>query len=140
MNKNGFTLLEVLFTLGVLSILLFISVPISFSTLEKQQIQQFFNTFEFDVLYIQHLSTTSDEFIKIRFYEDHYKVYKGSKEKLAIRNYPDGLQVDRRVNPEISFYVSGIVEKPGTIKVTTNDGTYHIVFPLGKGRCYIVKV
>lgn len=140
MRKNGFTLLEMLFVLGILSILLFISIPLNIATLEKQQIEQFFNTFESDVLYIQSTTTSSNKPVKIRFMEDRYKIRQSNHAPLAIRNYPEGLKMDWRKKPYLVFNETGTVINPRTIKVTTKQGTYNIVFPLGKGRCYIVKI
>lgn len=140
MRRNGFTLLEMLFALGVLSILVFISIPLNIATLEKRQIEQFFHTFESDVLYIQNLTSSSKEPVKIRFMKDQYKIRKSNHAPLAIRHYPEGLKMDWRKKPDLVFKESGTVINPRTIKVTTKHGTYNIVFPLGKGRCYIVKI
>ncbi|MBM7597973.1 competence protein ComGD [Virgibacillus halotolerans] len=139
-NNNAFTLLEVLFAMGILSLLLFISIPLNLTTLEKQQIEQFFKTFESDVLYIQNSSITTDEIIYLRFLDDRYILRKANGNSMATRNYPKGLKIDSRTKPDIVFHETGTIINPRTIKVTTNNGTYHIVFPLGKGRCYIVKI
>lgn len=141
MNKNGFTLIEMLFVLGILSVLLLVTVPLNIQTLDKQRTKQFLDTFEFDVLYIQSLTSTSDESepIRIRFHDDHYKIRQGRK-TLTIRSYPSGLTLDKRTGDTITFSNSGTILDPRTLKVKANDGDYHIVFPLGKGRCYIVKL
>jgi competence protein ComGD len=140
MRENGFTLLEVLFAMGILSLLLFISIPLNLATLERQQIEQFFNTFESDVLYVQNATGISDESTYLRFFEDHYTIRVAGNKPRINRSYPQGLKVDWRTKSDIVFNETGTIINPRTIKVTTNKDTFHIVFPLGKGRCYIVKI
>lgn len=139
-KRNGFTLIEMLIVLGILSVLLLISSPLNYSALEKQRTKQFFDTFEFDVLYIQNLSTSSENSLKIRFFDNNYKVFNAINQVIETRIYPDGMIIDPWVHSTITFNQNGTFMKPGKIKVTTNHGMYHIVFPLGKGRCYIVEI
>ncbi|WP_404453002.1 prepilin-type N-terminal cleavage/methylation domain-containing protein [Virgibacillus necropolis] len=70
--KNGFTLIEVIFVLGVLSILLLLSTPIKVSILDNQKEKQFLTTFENDILYMQSLSYLSEEYFGLKIKSDSY--------------------------------------------------------------------
>lgn len=141
-NKNGFTLIEVIFVLGVLSILLLLSAPIKISVLDSQKEEQFLATFENDLLYMQNISYLSTDDIKMEFYAESYVVINGIGNKTLLRrSIPTGWKFDLRTFQKrgISFNASGTIREPGNMQLTTNKSSYRIVFPLGKGRCYIEK-
>ncbi|MGJ9456958.1 competence type IV pilus minor pilin ComGD [Oceanobacillus sp. CF4.6] len=139
-NCNGFTLLEVLFVLTSLSVILLLFPTINLDAIEKQQEKQFLETFQFDVLYVQSLSTlNTDEKVFIRLYKDHYKILQGTKKTIAERFYPSGLLIDPRGNADIIFNENGTFLYPRTIKITTKHAVYDAVFQLGKGRFYIAE-
>lgn len=137
-KQSGFTLVELLLVLSILSILLLLSVPLNISGLQKHQDEQFLETFQYDVLYIQHLATTTtdDKRVYIRFQNDRYSIIENTK-TLETRYYPDGWEMDPRTMEELSFKSTGTVRQPGRIKMTSKNNTYFVVFPLGKGRGYV---
>jgi competence protein ComGD len=138
-KEKGFTLLELLITLSILMIMLLLVAPISLSTLDAAEEERFFQTLEFDVLYIQsmaheRLSTT------ISFADDHYKIIRRAQEGGTIRRYyPKGITINSRISNEITFDYRGSVRNPRTIEVHTKNETYRMIFPFGKGRYYIEK-
>ncbi|UJL44839.1 prepilin-type N-terminal cleavage/methylation domain-containing protein [Virgibacillus sp. NKC19-16] len=139
-KQSGFTLVELLLVLSILSILLLLSVPLNISGLQKHQDKQFLETFQYDVLYIQNLAatTTDDKRVYIRFHNDRYEIIVERK-TLETRYYPDGWEVDPRAMGELSFKSTGTIRQPGRIKMTSKHDTYFVVFPLGKGRGYVVE-
>ena len=137
-TPNGFTLLEVLFVIALLSIFLLLLPPINVEVIEKQQEKQFLETFKFDVLYVQNMSNLiTNEEVFIRLYKDNYKILRGSTETIAKRTYPPGLEIDSRGNSDISFNSTGAFLYPRTIRIATKHSNYNAVFQLGKGRFYI---
>ncbi|MBY7143382.1 prepilin-type N-terminal cleavage/methylation domain-containing protein [Virgibacillus sp. NKC19-3] len=139
-SQRGFTFVELLLVLSILSILLLLHVPLNISGLQKHQSEQFLETFQYDVLFIQHLATTTtdDKRVYIKFHNESYEMIHGRK-TMKTRYYPDGWEVDPRVMKEISFKSTGTIRQPGRIKMTSKHSTYFVVFPLGKGRGYIVE-
>jgi len=137
-NQKGFSLLEVLFVLSIVSIIIVLTAPLNLSILERQQEKQFLETFQSDVLYIQNIAMTSDQLAEIVFSEDHYTIQIGKK-KTEKRFFPSGWQVKAEVVPIITFNEYGTIKKSGTVKVRSRQSAYDIVFPLGKGRCYIIE-
>ncbi|WP_449355721.1 competence type IV pilus minor pilin ComGD [Virgibacillus natechei] len=139
-KQSGFTLVELLLVLSILSILLLLSVPLNISGLQKHQDNQFLETFQYDVLYIQHLATTTtdDKRAYIKFNNANYEIVENRK-TLETRYYPDGWEVDPWAKKELSFKSTGTIRQPGKIKMTSKNNTYFVVFPLGKGRGYVVE-
>ncbi|MTW85146.1 prepilin-type N-terminal cleavage/methylation domain-containing protein [Virgibacillus dakarensis] len=142
MRKNGFTLLEVIFVLGIWSLLILLSAPIQFSILDKQTEEQFFRTFESDILLMQSMSYAANDKmeLKINKNNNHYTIEIDNGKTLIERAFPSDWKIDERLlGKGVSFNKLGTIKQPGRIKVVTTTSTYHIVFPLGKGRCYIEK-
>lgn len=139
-KQNGFTLIEVLFVLGVWAIIILLSAPLNFSILEKQKEQQFFNTFHQDVLYLQNLSYSSNEKLQLRFYpeDNSYRIFSPGR-TLVERKIPEDWRINNVSFPQIIFTKTGTIRDPGTFFIYTNSGSYEIIFPFGKGRCYLVK-
>lgn len=136
---NGFTLLETMFVLGVVSIMLLLAVPLSWSLLEHQQEKQFLDTLQSDLLLIQSLSEQEEELIQIIFHEKDYLVQTSRTKEKTIRSFPPGWTFPPRSYTSISFK-DGQIRKPGTIKFKiNNEKEVKLVFPLGKGRGYIVE-
>ncbi|MFD1038474.1 competence type IV pilus minor pilin ComGD [Virgibacillus byunsanensis] len=137
-HQNGFTLLEVIFVLGIWSIIILISAPLNVTIVEKQEEKQFLETFKFDVLYMQNRSLLTNGYIKLTFYEESYAIHEDRK-RLIKRDIPSNWQVNKWNLPFLSFDHEGTIRQPGTFNIKTNLTNYLIVCPLGKGRCYIVE-
>ncbi|WP_188453666.1 competence type IV pilus minor pilin ComGD [Virgibacillus oceani] len=143
MRKNGFTLLEVLFSLSIWGLFILLSVPVMFSVIDKQEEKQFFETFEFDLLYMQNMSYTTTDYIRLTFKlnSNTYEIRKGNNDELLVkRSIPDDWIVQKRkMTKPISFNANGTIKQSGSLYIQTKLSEYRIVFPLGKGRCYIEK-
>jgi len=139
-NKNGFTLVEMLMVLGIVSILILLIPPINTESLKRQQDEQFLETFQFDVLYVQNMSNLiHNENVFIRIYKDSYKILKNNNETIAERPYPFGISINPGGYTDIRFKENGTMLYPRTILITTRHEVYKAVFQLGKGRFYFAK-
>jgi competence protein ComGD len=137
-KENGFTLVELLLSLSVVTVMVLLVVPISLSALQTAEEEQFFRTLESDVLYIQSMAH-EDVTFSIRFADDHYTIVRGSHGGTIKRDYPRGLTMETYTNQMLSFEQYGSVRNPRTIHIHTKKGSYRMVFPFGKGRYYIEK-
>ncbi|WP_404453415.1 competence type IV pilus minor pilin ComGD [Oceanobacillus kapialis] len=137
MKEDGFTLIEMLVVLSMLSVMALIAFPLEFRVLKEQQEKQFLNTLASDVMNIQQRSTISTGMNRITFYEDSYLVR--SEQSEIIRDYPDGLTIDTRTNRTINFNHNGNIKNPRTLFISGPIQHYRMVFPFGKGRFYLEK-
>lgn len=141
-NKNGFTLIESLLVLGVLAVCILLSPPIKTSILDNQKEKQFLATFENDLLFMQSISYLSAENFRMEIKSDTYLISGGHQSDLFLsRSIPKGWVFNLWTiqSGSISFNQNGTIRQSGTIQLVTDRSTYKIVFPLGKGRCYIEK-
>jgi len=140
-SNRGFTLLEVLFTLSMLSIIVSLSAPIIFSVLDNQSEKQFFDLLFSDLLLIQiasHGVNSGKAYVEFEEYSYTVHVDKNDHKRKFKRSYPSEWKKDERLFDEISFK-NGTIRKPGTILLKSENTDYRIIFPLGKGRGYVDK-
>ncbi|WP_077596507.1 competence type IV pilus minor pilin ComGD [Oceanobacillus kimchii] len=140
LSKNGFTLIEVLFSLAILMVIITFFAPSQMTQLNQLKEKQFFELLKYDVLYIQSRSRMyENERVLIRFYADEYRIIEGLNTN-EVRPYPAGLSIDTFGKREIYFNSNGTVIQPRTISVYGINKTYQLIFPLGKGRFYIAEI
>src|SRR5690625_3068594 len=135
---NGFTLIEMLFSIIILGLLSFIVVPSIFKSIERQEIKQFFNVLESDIFYIQNQAIGTRKYFRITFDENYYIVVDDSKNNNEIkRYYPKHFTQKIKIKNIITFTNDGTVSRSAKVLFTHRDTTYKLVFPLGKGRYYV---
>lgn len=134
-RSNGFTLVEMLFVLFVISIFTILFIPNFVKTIEKQQTAQFFDLFSSDIFYIQNQTLNTNESYRIWLRDDHYLII--SNDTMKRRNYPKHLEFTSYSNTRISFSKAGTVINPTTLRFKDRYHSYCVVFPFGKGRHYI---
>src|SRR5699024_603396 len=141
-NEHGFTMIELLIVLTIWSVLLLIVVRVPTKQIYVQQEKAFLNTFQMDVLYVQSISMgAGDKKIKIVFKEDRYEIVKGTNNSLIKkRPIPKSFNMKMGNFHQISFDQYGRIPKGGHFDIETPYTKYQVIFPLGKGRCYIIEV
>lgn len=141
MKKNGYSLLEIIFVLGIWSLFILLALPIQFDILEKQEEEKFFQTFKSDLLFIQNMALANNTNIRLDFEPNHtYSIMQKTGEKLVERSIPEDWEIKRKtMQGPIKFTTDGTISNPGSFTIKTKHAEYSIIFPLGKGRCYIEK-
>jgi competence protein ComGD len=140
MKRNGFTLIEMLVVLSLLSVLLLFSVPLQFQTLTTQSEKAFIEQFKMDVLFLQSQSglIRRDRYY-IRFLDDEYQVLQGRNSVFNGRPYPKEWKLRYDTRPDLSYAASGTVIRPRTIEFLSKTERIRFIFPLGKGGFYVDK-
>lgn len=136
---NGFTLIEVLFTLFIVSIVSVLFIPNMLQVIERQQTKHFFEIFNSDILMIQNKSIGEERNIRIRLRTDHYLIM-DERELIVQREYPKHLTYIEGSNNIITFNNTGTMMNPRTFHFRERNKAYLVVFPLGKGRHYIEEM
>jgi len=138
-KRNGFTLIECLITMAVVSILVMIAVPLTLRQINKYQESSFFQLVEHDLLIAQSLAMVTEDKIYMTIDPYYYKIH--SKENTYVqRSLPKGYVIHTKsMNNPISFNINGSIRKPGTMVLTTKHQQVHLIFPLGKGRARFEK-
>ncbi|SFD53811.1 competence protein ComGD [Lentibacillus persicus] len=139
-HEAGFTLIEVIFVLAVLSVLILLSAPLKSSVLETKTEETFLNTLEMDLLFMQSMASNSKSIYKMSFAVPGYYTIKHRDKLFRERKIPEGWRINTRTFKEvITFNESGNLRKSGTFAIHTLNEHYNVICPLGKGRCYIEK-
>ena len=129
--------------MSLFSLLITIGFSVSFHSLEKQKAEQFFKVFHSDLLYLQQVTMLKEESYYLIFNESShsYTIRKnGSASVLRARTFPSDWKLNLRTLADpLSFNFKGTIKTPGTFTMDTGFSVYKIVFPLGKGRSYIVE-
>lgn len=138
-HEAGFTLIEVIFVLAVLSVLILLSTPLKSSVLEKKTEETFLNTLEMDLLFMQSMASNSRKRCKLHFEKPGYYTIQQNALILRERRIPESWYLNRRKVDSIVFNGAGRILKPGTFAIHTLNEHYNVICTLGKGRCYIEK-
>lgn len=133
-NSKGFTLLELLFVLTIVSIVSLLILAPMFNTVTKQQSKHLLQTLESDVFLIQNHSLHSASNNRILMNKHHYIVR--YEDKNILRTYPNDLQLTS-ISSRIRFSTNGTILEPQTYLFKDSYEKYKIIFPFGKGRFYI---
>ncbi|GIO23144.1 prepilin-type N-terminal cleavage/methylation domain-containing protein [Oceanobacillus sp. J11TS1] len=139
-TERGFTLLEALFALSILSVILLLIPKHQMEHMENLENEQFLNTLEMDVLYLQNTMSTQ-EITKpyvLRFASDSYSILL-SNETIIKREFPSSVILTNPYLKDIKFSIGGVTMNPQTILMDIGGEPYRIVFPFGKGRFYAEK-
>ncbi|WP_027407781.1 competence type IV pilus minor pilin ComGD [Anoxybacteroides tepidamans] len=144
-HKNGFTFVEMLVVLMIVSVLAIISIPridrLSKVKEETYMIEQLTN----DLLYAQQYAMTHKTAVVVVFYngQGRYRVTENSMlgRLLLQRELPQkwAFEMATLQNP-LTFLANGNVNKSGTMFMRNGKKAYRIVFLLGKGRFYVQKL
>ncbi|GEN87393.1 competence type IV pilus minor pilin ComGD [Oceanobacillus sp. FSL W8-0428] len=137
-TERGFTLIETLFALSILSVILLLIPKHQIEQIDKLESRHFLDTLEMDVLYIQNKRSTqeSGKSYILRFYPDNYSILFNYSTEIR-REYPPLFSLDTPFPKDIEFSVGGVIKNPQSILISFGEERYRIVFPFGKGRFYV---
>lgn len=138
MKQNGFTFLEMLLVLSIISILSIVTYFNVAPLYERQKVERFFRQFSQDILYMQQLAINHRNLYMLRWVpEKHmYSIWEsGDARALMLREYERDIKVDLNTFPNpMTYNANGNINQGGTILLFYRARTYEIVFQLGRGR------
>lgn len=137
-KQAGFTLIELLVVVSIVTLILAITLPVSFSLLEKKTEEKILQLLQYDILFMQNESIGNQKYLRMIFTSSSYQIVDNEK-KLLERKLPEGWEIKKRTLDSISFNHNGTIRKAGTIQIISPTNQFNIVFPIGKGRGYIAK-
>lgn len=144
--NGGYTLLESLLVLFIVSVILTVTVLTLNSTKETYTGEQFREQLSNDLLFAQQYALSSKTSVYIIFTpsENYYRIRQGGfrVEELVYREYPSKIKINTRTMGErITYHGNGSITKSGAIAIYVDEiEQYRYVFTLGKGRFYVEKL
>lgn len=140
MRPFGFTFIELLISLSIISVISLLAVPHVTNMVYEQKMKRFFDVFAADVLFVQNQNMISGNSYRLLLTKDDYFIFNNKDGQTMVRrDYPNNLTLQYKSNFVVSFYLNGTVESVDTIYLSNEKSRYKIVFPLGKGRHYVEK-
>ncbi|MCR6110470.1 prepilin-type N-terminal cleavage/methylation domain-containing protein [Bacillus sp. A301a_S52] len=142
-KSNGFSMLELLIVLGVLSLELTISIPSVQSTKENLLLMNYLTRLEHDLYYYQLYAVTSGQRVTVHFGIDApvYTVIV-EDEVIVERSGPSELQfIEESLKlDELVFLEKGGLQRSGRITIKHGRTSYSLVFQFARGRFYFERI
>lgn len=144
-RKNGFTLLELLIVLMIVSTLTIVAIPQIDRLKKAKEETHMLEQLTDDLLYAQAYALTHRQSVVVVFYNAQGRYRMTERYTLGPvlldRTLPSPWKIELATlqNP-LTFLANGNVNKSGTVLLKNGKTTYKLVFLLGKGRFYVQKL
>lgn len=143
-NDHGFTLLEAMIVVAVITIMLTFSL-ITFQTFsEMMQRKTFIGQLKTDLYYLHSLAINQQKSIVFQFsvrnnqYEARFKDdNETSKDEIFKRKLPQQIKIEKSNLPSFVITPDGNVSNFGTVHFRQQEKTFKITFYIGRGRFYV---
>lgn len=144
LNKNGFTLVESLFVLSLVSVMSLVLITNIVPIYHQKVIESFLDQFEKDMLLAQQYAIVHEEPVYILFNGDQLQ-YSLEMNELATpllrRSYHPGILLEGgTLTNRVTYISNGSIQKSGAMYITYNNRTFKVIFYLGKGRIRIEEL
>ncbi|WP_416149526.1 competence type IV pilus minor pilin ComGD [Salipaludibacillus sp. HK11] len=141
--EKGFSLVEMLVVLFILSVILLVIVPSFQQQKNSLEMSYFLKELEQDLYYYQMVAMTNGRSVRFVFYSNspNYYVLDGARlihEKqgpVGLKFIPRSLELN-----ELRFTANGGILKAGRIEINLGGEKVHLVFHLLRGRFYFTEV
>ncbi|WP_239582856.1 competence type IV pilus minor pilin ComGD [Bacillus tianshenii] len=143
-HEQGFTLVESLLVLSLVSVILSFTILKIAQIEEKHVTKNFFSQLTNDLLFAQQYAMSTKRSVAITFSTSnhYYRITQGSGNELLKRTYHEDIRVDpRTMGTLLIFHTSGSIQKSGMMGISYKEQeNYRLVFQLGKGRFYVEAI
>lgn len=134
-SGKGFTLIETLLTLTIVSILLAIVIPISSTQIDNIKEKIFFSTLNQDLLLVQNEAITKFHPNSLSIRETTYNIGNLQDDHAFERVLPDSYKfIGFQQRREITFNNKGSLSAAGSFSIKAKNKNYWFILPPGKGR------
>nr|MBO2506518.1 hypothetical protein [Bacilli bacterium] len=140
-DEKGFTLLEMLLVLMIVSLIGMIGVTIPVKMTEKMIVEQFFHQLKLDIQMAQMWALENEKGCYVSFSSSNsYRIYHQMNDVLIERKIPDMISINDFSNlSTLSINTRGGVKNFGTITFQTPYGEKSIIINIDKGRIRYVE-
>ncbi|MBS4176353.1 competence type IV pilus minor pilin ComGD [Lederbergia citrea] len=136
-KENGFTLLEILIVICVMTVLLSFSFFTIKSFSELMQKRAFISQIQSDLYYAHSYALSRRETVTVRFsiLSNQYEAISGhSREIIVQRKIPKPIKLENSNVPSFIITPEGNVSNFGTVFFRLNDKRLKLTFFIGRGR------
>ncbi|WP_239724186.1 competence type IV pilus minor pilin ComGD [Mammaliicoccus sp. A-M4] len=140
MNNKGFTLIEMVIVLSILSIIVLITIHISINSVDKFGLTSGINDFETKLEYLETKSLSTKQPILVWFKPNSTKIqYQINNGNInSINLYKGKISKDNKFTTLV-YDGEGNINQFGTLKLEFNNKRYLVIFRIEKGWYRIVE-
>lgn len=140
MKVHGFTLIEMIFVISIVSLIMLISMILSKNSVENVNLNKGLQDFEVKLEYLETKSIASKRPILVWFKPNssqiEYQIKRNEIHTLSL--YKGHISNDNHFTTLV-FDGEGNINQFGTLKMVFNNKKYNIVFRIEKGRYRVVE-
>lgn len=138
-DENGFTFLEMLLVLSVVSVLTAVILPIGDRWITKQSEKEALYTFIATIHHAQAYAMANETYTAIRFRNSgkSYSLFAPSTVTYSTIDFPEGMHLFN--GRTIEFHPEGHILNPGTIVLRTTNGDKRLTLQLQHGRVIVYE-
>lgn len=142
LDSRGYTLLEMLLVLFILTIISSIVLQFSNEFAEKQKVESFIQQVQFDIQTIQALTIEQGRVITIEFNDkqSYYAYYDRSGQRIIDRPYPANIEFSPFSTVKLIRIFNGEINDFGKLKFITPLGEKQIIINIHKGRMKLAEL
>ncbi|MGD6766230.1 competence type IV pilus minor pilin ComGD [Mammaliicoccus lentus] len=139
-KEEGFTLIEMVIVLSILSIIVLITIHISINSVDKFGLTSGINDFETKLEYLETKSLSTKQPILVWFKPNSTKIqYQINNGNInSINLYKGKISKDNKFTTLV-YDGEGNINQFGTLKLEFNNKRYLVIFRIEKGRYRIVE-
>ncbi|UOY93993.1 type II secretion system GspH family protein [Ectobacillus sp. JY-23] len=136
--RQGFTFLETLLVLSIVSILLIVSFGL-YPKYEARVLEHFLEQLQKDIMFMQQTAMSHNIRHRLHWFpsDSRYVITGEGTVAVLVRNYDTDIQVRfETLSLPLIYSANGNISRGGTMYVSYKKSIYKVVFQLGKGRFY----
>lgn len=135
-NEQGFTLLELLIVLLIISTVFMFVLPSMAKTVNRQAHLHFFDELNSNIFFMQNYVLNRGKSSVINIQRNRYRFSRSYS--WTTHPYPDNLR-GPDILGKIEYSTKGSIKQPDSYIFSSDNIRYKVIFPFGKGRGYIVE-
>lgn len=141
MDNKGFTLIEILLVLAILSLITIISTQIIIKLNEEKEVNHFFEQLKLDILTIESYTIENNSYAYIILSPtlSKYQAVNEIGKVLFERKLPDSLKMNIDSNLKSIEFVSGKIRNFGKIIFNYKEKNVEFIVYIERGRARIVE-
>jgi competence protein ComGD len=139
-DRNGFSLIEMIIVLFVITILGTLAYPNFHSFIKNRETEYFVDALERDLHHMQQRAITEGNGYTLTINNDRkfYEIRSFGFGEQIKRYFPDYIYFESFSMPlKIQYNQFGNISTPGTIYIHAGPTIYKMVFQIGKGKFYV---
>jgi competence protein ComGD len=141
-DQRGFTFMELIIVLLLISSIGAIAYPKFDRFLKNRETEYFIRTFQKDIVHMQQKAINESRIYNLSIDNDKhlYEIRGNGSDHPTKRYFPKHIHFESfSMLLSVQFNQAGNISRAGTLYIHSANGSYKMVFQIGKGKFYVTK-